>query len=327
MAQNWQVLGEALRGSRDSESSRDLSASEQGPLVSVILPTWNRLSTLQRAVESVRTQTYRNWELWIIDDGSTDSTASWVLGELLPQLESQYEDRYRGVGDQGADHPSVGHWGSRQGCVYYVRTKNLGVSHARNLGIQLSRGAWVAFLDSDDEWLSHKLSRQMALAGSFQIIHGEEIWIRRGVRVNPWKKHQKSGGRIFKRSVDLCAMSPSTVLIHRDVLLSEGLFREDFPVCEDYDLWLRLTARWDVGFVKEPVIKKYGGHGDQLSQKYVAMDYWRVKSLAAMRGSSELSLEEREYLEKSLRKRAEILLKGYRKHNNMTHYEEIQHLL
>ena len=269
--------------------------------VSIVIPTFNRLGPLQRAVRSVICQTYRNWELWIIDDGSTDGTPSWVFDELLPNNKK----------------------------IHYVRTKNLGVSHARNLGIRLSQGPWVAFLDSDDEWLYYKLAIQMQLAqeSSFKILHGEEIWIRNGVRVNPHKKHQKSGGRVFKRSVDLCCMSPSTVVIHRESLLSEVLFREDFPVCEDYDLWLRLTSKWDVGFVSQPLIKKYGGHRDQLSRKYVAMDYWRLKSLITLKHCSYLDKGEREYLKRNVRKRAEILLRGYKKHNNEARYKEVERII
>lgn len=262
--------------------------------VSVIIPTFNRLEYLKRAVGSVRAQTYQNWDLWVIDDGSTDQTSSWASGEG----------------------------------VHYVRTQHLGVSHARNLGIQLSCGSWIAFLDSDDEWLDHKLATQIQFAREnlFKIIHGEEIWIRQGVRINPHKKHQKSGGRIFKKSVDLCCISPSTVMIHRDLFLSEGLFREDFPVCEDYDLWLRLTSKFDVGFIKQPLIRKYGGHS-QLSQKYLAMDYWRIKSLLNLKNSPHLDRDEKAHLKKSLRKRAQILLNGYKKHNNMAHYKEVEWVL
>ena len=243
------------------------------------------------------TQSYKDWDLWIIDDGSTDKTNAWVFNELLPKN------------------------------INYVRTKNLGVSHARNLGIELSRGPWVAFLDSDDEWLEHKLTTQIQLAKEHSIIHSGEIWIRNGIRVNPHKKHRKSGGRIFKRSVDLCCMSPSATIVHRDLFLSEGLFREDFPVCEDYDLWLRLTSKFDVGFIEQPLIKKHGGHKDQLSRKYFAMDYWRVKSLMELKNSPNLNKDENKHLQESLRKRAEILLKGYKRHNNMTHYEEVKSIL
>ena len=270
--------------------------------VSVIIPTFNRIAYLKRAVQSVLSQSYQDWDLWVVDDGSTDDTRSWVLHELLPK-----------------------EWGAK---INYVRTMNLGVSHARNLGIRLCCGPWIAFLDSDDEWLESKLEEQVQLAqhSSFKIIHSDELWFRHGVRVNPHKKHFKSGGRIFKRSVDLCCMSPSTILICRDLLLSEGLFREDFPVCEDYDLWLRLTSRLEVGFVDKALIKKYGGHEDQLSHQYFAMDYWRIKSLFALKDSPHLKSDELQHLQQSLTTRASILLKGYKKHNNMLKYNEVKEM-
>lgn len=270
--------------------------------VSVIIPTFNRASYLKRAIHSVISQSYKNWDLWVIDDGSIDETRSWILSCI-------------------SNDPSFAR-------VNYVRSKNFGVSHARNLGIQLSRGQWLAFLDSDDEWLDCKLAIQMQFAkeNSLKIIHSDEIWIRRGIRVNPHKKHFKSGGRVFKRSVDLCCMSPSATAIHRDLLLSEGLFREDYPVCEDYDLWLRLTSKFDVGFVDKALIKKYGGHEDQLSHQYFAMDYWRIKSLMSLKESPHINEDERNHLKQSLIDRTTLLLKGYEKHNNMVHYEEVKQI-
>ncbi len=292
--------------------------------VSVIIPTRNRLSYLKRAIRSVMLQSYQGWDLWIIDDGSTDGTSTWVLDELI----------FQGTQSSTKSLPHIHsppHFPtpSTHSPIYYVRTPtSLGVSHARNLGIQLSQGPWVAFLDSDDEWLPHKLEKQVQWAqeSSLHIVHGEEIWFRHNTRVNPKKKHQKSGGRIFKRSVDICCISPSTVMIHKNLFLTEGLFKESFPVCEDYDLWLRLSAKYDVGFIKEPLIKKYGGHKDQLSRQYVAMDYWRVRSLMSLKDAPYLSDNENDYLKKSLRERARLLIQGYKKHNNTNHLQEIERI-
>lgn len=269
--------------------------------VSVIIPTYNRQDSLPRAVESVLNQTHKDWDLWIVDDGSTDQTETWVHDELNAS-------------------------GLLNKKIFYVKTLNRGVSAARNLAINQSRGHWLAFLDSDDEWLEHKLESQLELASSqpqCPLIHGEEIWIRRGVRVNPKKKHQKSGGFIFSHALPLCCISPSTALLKRSLLNEVGLFREDFPVCEDYELWLRVTSKYPVGFVKTPVTVKYGGHSDQLSHKYRAMDYWRIKALAPFLTASELSIDQRKMVSEELIKKADILLKGYIKHNNLENYEEV----
>tara|TARA_Y100000296_G_scaffold6929_1_gene8308 strand:- start:253 stop:1077 length:825 start_codon:yes stop_codon:yes gene_type:complete len=265
--------------------------------ISVIIPTFNRAKLLERAIKSVLLQTYAPSEVIVIDDGSDDDTKEVV---------------------------------SKFDTVTYLYQDNNGVSAARNKAVHYAKGDWVSFLDSDDEWLPHKLQKQVELLNqlpNLNIVHGEEIWIRNGVRVNQMKKHKKSGGDIFIPSLKLCLISPSAVMIKRDFLISEGLFKEDFTVCEDYDLWLRLTSRFPVGFVEEPIIKKYGGHEDQLSRKYFAMDYWRVKSIDDVLTRFELSIERREPAIKVLLKKAKILLKGYEKHQNFKHFDEIKELL
>ncbi len=264
--------------------------------ISVIIPTFNRANVLSRAIESVLSQTYAPFEVIVVDDGSSDSTRSLVK-----------------------NYPSV----------KYLKIDNSGVSKARNVGIDSSKGDWIALLDSDDEWLPNKLELQVALSESnslLNLIHGEEIWIRDGVRVNQMNKHKKSGGDIFIRSLKLCLISPSAVLIRKSLFDEVGLFAEDYPVCEDYDLWLKITANEDVGFVSEPIIRKYGGHDDQLSRKYFAMDYWRVKSIDFILKYYNLSVDKKEQAIKVLLKKARILLKGYEKHQNLEHYDEVDNI-
>lgn len=265
--------------------------------VSVIIPTYNRLTTLPRAVDSVMAQTWADWDLWIVDDGSTDGTQDWVKSHLADDLET--------------------------GRVQFLRIENGGVSRARNLGVKNSDGQWLAFLDSDDEWLSDKLEKQITWAQrnpNFPLIHGEEIWIRHGVRVNPMKKHQKTGGRIFENCLPLCCISPSTAMIRREVFAEVGMFREDFPVCEDYDMWLKICSRYDVGFIETPLIIKYGGHEDQLSRQYHSMDFWRLMALEPYLNSALITRRERKLVAEMIYTKSEILLRGYRKHNNMENY-------
>ena len=124
-------------------------------------------------------------------------------------------------------------------------------------------------------------------------------------------------------------MSPSTILIHKSVFDEVGLFKTDFTVCEDYDLWLRIACRYDVGVVETPIINKYGGHDDQLSLRYKAMDYWRVKAIDSIliHGFSFLSQAEVEEAKKTLVKKCQILLRGYQKHQNTKNYDEVSKLL
>lgn len=217
---------------------------------SVIIPVYNRSKLVKRALLSVLNQTEPAAEIIIIDDGSTDET---------PQTLKKF------VGD-----------------AQIITQKNSGVSAARNAGLKQAAGEWIAFLDSDDEWLPDKLKMATEFIEKhpqYKIFQSEEIWIRNGKRVNPKDKHQKLGGWIFKESLPLCIVSPSAVVIHRDVFEKVGTFDESLLVCEDYDLWLRIARRFPIGLDPEPGIFKYGGHEDQLSRKYWGMDHYRALAI------------------------------------------------
>lgn len=266
--------------------------------VSVIVPTFNRAHTLERALDSVTAQTFPATEIIVVDDGSDDRTQDVVA-----------------------------HWDQKKsfgGQLIYLRTTNRGVSSARNLGASRATCPWLAFLDSDDEWLAHKLEEQNLLTPNFLIVHGEEIWIRNGVRVNAMNKHRKSGGRIFNRCVDLCCISPSSVMVRKDLFLRMGGFRDDFPVCEDYELWLRIAARHEIGFVSTPILKKFGGHSDQLSRRYKAMDFYRARALVPFLENLDINDDERRHVIATLIKKCQILIKGYLKHDNLSDLSIVQ---
>ena len=265
--------------------------------VSVIIPTFNRAYVLERAIASVLNQTYKNFELIIVNDGSTDNTQA---------LLEKYQEHK----------------------VFH--TQNHGVSRARNFALKYAQGEWIAFLDSDDEWLPDKLEKQINYIQenpNYLLVHGDEIWVRNGVRVNPKSKHAKGGEDQFKASLKLCAISPSVALIKRDLLVEFSGFRSDYPVCEDYDLWLKITQKYPIGYINEHLIKKYGGHTDQLSQKFKAMDYFRIKSIDHILQNHELSIEQEEAALEEIFSKCKILLKGYEKHGNTkADYREIKHI-
>jgi glycosyltransferase involved in cell wall biosynthesis len=198
----------------------------------------------------------------------------------------------------------------------YIRQENHGISHARNAGISVSSGTWIAFLDSDDEWLASKLSAQITALhddSDYKICHTDEIWIRHGKRVNPMKKHAKSGGYIFNQCLPLCIISPSSVLIHRSVFETYGLFDESLTVCEDYDLWLRICAFLPVLYLAKPHIIKYGGHQDQLSRKYWGMDRFRITALEKIIENPDLSETNRKAAVKTLLEKIDIYISGAKK--------------
>ena len=269
--------------------------------IDIVIPTFNRSHTLNRALTSIKKQSFQDFQLWVVDDGSTDDTST-----LLKKWQKHF---YKGQ-------------------MQILQNKNnQGVSAARNQGIAAGKAPWLAFLDSDDEWLPHKLQKQMEWSKCYPqhlLIHTEEIWIRNGQRVNQKKKHTKKGGRIFNYNLDMCRISPSSAIIQRAFLKSVGLFREDFPVCEDYELWLRVCSQTDTGFIKTPLIIKYGGHEGQLSHKYKAMDEWRVRALSTHLNSPFITQPEQEKLIEVLIHKCQILLNGYQKHGNFRNETEIK---
>ena len=259
------------------------------PQVTVILPTWNRAKWLKSSIESVLSQTFQDFELIVVDDASTDSTV-----EIL----ESYSGKIRTI----------------------ILPENLGVSAARNTAIVQSDSKWIAFLDSDDYWHSEKLEKQIKqirLFPEYQIHFTDEIWIRNGIRVNPKNKHRKREGRIFKPSLALCLMAPSTVMLRRELLERHGMFDDALPVCEDYDLWLRLSAYHPVMLLNEKMMTRHGGHSDQLSRKLGAVDRFRVKSLQKILSQENLRSGDRTAAIRMLRKKCEILIKGFRNRGNM----------
>jgi glycosyltransferase involved in cell wall biosynthesis len=220
------------------------------PRVSVIIPTYNRAAWVTQAVETVLAQTFRDFELIVVDDGSTDGAAETLAG-----------------------------FSGQLSVIRHLERR--GVSAARNTGINAARGQWLAFLDSDDLWLPEKLAKQMAFLEArpeYLLCQTEEIWIRRGVRVNPPRHCRKTEGDIFLPSLARCLISPSAVALHRRLLENHGGFDETLPAAEDYDLWLRLTWRYPVGLVPDALVVKRGGHEDQLSRQW-GLDRWRIRAL------------------------------------------------
>jgi hypothetical protein len=192
-----------------------------------------------------------------------------------------------------------------------------------------ARHDWIALLDSDDSWLAHKIEaiREAALQNPGHVLyHSDEIWMRRGVRVNPMQKHRKSGGWIFEQCLPLCAISPSASVLRKSTLQALDLFDESLPACEDYDLWLRLCHRFPVYFIEQALITKYGGHEDQLSRKYPAMDRYRVRALHRLLEMESLSAEYFEATRATLQAKLDILHKGARKHRNQSLLDEIEPL-
>ena len=251
--------------------------------ISVVIPTYNRYDFLKRALTSVYAQTYLPKEVIVIDDGSTDNTS---------QIQK--------------DFPAI----------KYIYKENSGVSSARNTGIKSSTYEWIAFLDSDDIWHEDKLQEQINFHQKNQSIlmsYTDEKWIRDSQEVKVPKKFRKFGGDIFSECLGHCIIAPSASLLHRSLFGEVGVFDESLEVCEDYDLWLRIAAKYEIGLVDKKLITKYAGHEDQLSFKHWGMDRFRVKSLEKFMES-----EKKEEVKGILLQKYRLLLKGAIKYDKMS---------
>jgi glycosyltransferase involved in cell wall biosynthesis len=266
------------------------------PIVSVIIPTYNRGWIIKEAIESVLAQDFEDFELIVVDDGSTDHT--------IDILDSYKKD------------------------LFIIQQENRGVSAARNRGITAASGRFVAFLDSDDLWLPKKLSRQVGffnLNPDALICQTEEIWMRNYFRVNPKKRHKKPSGMIFEQSLALCLVSPSAAMIKRSLFDEVGRFDETLPACEDYDLWLRISCRYPVYLIDTPLIIKRGGHDDQLSAP-PGLDKYRIQAIKKILGSDLLSEDQYHAAVNTLKEKCAIYAAGCRKRGRIeeaVYYEEL----
>lgn len=260
--------------------------------VSVIIPVFNRPDFLKEAIDSALSQSYANNEIIVVDDGSTDATPSVI-------------DSY---GDS----------------IKKIRQDNKGVSSARNTGIRASKYDFISFLDSDDLWMKNKLERQVSFFEENRdaiICQTGEIWVRKGKKVNPCKKHVKPSGMIFEQSLHLCLVSPSAVMMRKAVFDDFGFFNEDFPACEDYDLWLRISCSAPIYLLEENLVVKRGGHGGQLSAMD-SLDKYRILSIAGLVDSGRLNDSQYEAAVRMLKEKCRIYSSGCLKRGKNEEAEE-----
>ncbi|SMP76148.1 Glycosyl transferase family 2 [Desulfonatronum zhilinae] len=270
-------------------------------LVSIVIPVFNRSEQILRAVRSVLAQRgrhspWRGLEVLVVDDGSTEGIPTALREIRDPRVRILRHDQ------------------------------NQGVSAARNTGLTVAQGEYLALLDSDDWWLPEKLATHLAYheAGGWRISQTDEIWIRRGRRVNPMVKHAKPEGWFFEDALKLCLISPSCVLFDRRFWEEVGPFDPALPACEDYDLWLRTLIRHPVGFCPEKLVHKTGGHPDQLSRKIIGLDLYRIQALVKLLRTQVLSSLQRLATIRELRAKARVYISGCLKHDKPEEAERIK---
>ncbi|EQA73050.1 glycosyltransferase family 2 protein [Leptospira noguchii] len=256
--------------------------------ISVVIPTYNRENKILNAISSVLKQTLPPKEIIVVDDGSTDTTVS--------KIQEKFSDK-----------------------IQILLLEHKGVSHARNRGVENATGDWIAFLDSDDEWLSEKLEKQWKHIEEHpetEILQSQEIWIRNGRKVNPPTRLSKRDGDIFEQSLEFCSVTPSSVLLKKELYQNQGGMDEKLLACEDYDLWLRITSQTTVVLLDEFLLVRYGGHKDQLSFQYPAMDRFRIYSILKLLSSHLLNQTQRRLAEQNLFIKWGVLRQGRVKRNN-----------
>ncbi len=267
------------------------------PFFSIIIPTYNRKEFVKIAITSVLSQSYPDYELIVIDDGSCDGTKEAFNG-------------YPGI--------------------KYVWQEHRGVAEARNAGVRISGGEFICFLDSDDRFRQDKLEitdKHIKANPKYKIFHTEEIWYRSGQYLAQKEYHRKLAGWVFENAVKICSISISTVTIHKEIFKEVGLFDKNFSACEDYDFWLRVTAKFPVYLIPEYLTIKEGGHSDQQSKKYPAMDLFRISALQKIIADSSLSIENRNIAFQELKRKCEIYIKGAEKRGKFEEVDKYKKML
>jgi len=207
-------------------------------LVSVVIPTYNKAQYLKEAIESVLNQTYKNIEIIVIDDGSTDESRE-VVNSFTPSI---LNTKYRILNP-----------------IIYFWQENKGAAMARNTGIKKAKGKYIAFLDSDDLWLREKLEKQVSFmeenpetgllgTGCYEITNKGKII---GQKIFPIKNKD-----LQKDLIKYNPFIQSSVVVKREVFSKVGLYNKGFRESEDYELWLRIGQNYKIGNLPEPLVRK-----------------------------------------------------------------------
>ena len=186
------------------------------PLISVIIPTYNRLDLLKRTIESVKSQTFQDYEIWVVDDGSSDGTKDWL--ETIPDIN-------------------------------FISQSNSGIAASRNKGASLSSGKWLCFLDHDDLWDERKLEVQAEFAtenpdvGLLAVKH-----VRLGSKVRSSGHGRWIKGDLFLKEYSESFIHTSSVMIRRDVFEAIGGFPTEYRFADEFDVWLKIAKSYPIAY-------------------------------------------------------------------------------
>lgn len=196
--------------------------STSNPFVSVIIPTYNRLELLKETVHSVRRQTFRDFELIVVNDGCSDGTGEWL---------------------------------DRQLDIRALHRENSGIARSRNAGAALARGRWFAFLDHDDLWARDKLAIQadyVRVQPETALVAARHV--RLGDRVSSRRRNRWIAGDLFVKAFSQSFIHTSSVMIRRDVFHAVGGFPPEYRFADEFHVWLRIAARYTIAYVDDPLV-------------------------------------------------------------------------
>lgn len=268
-------------------------------MISVIVPVYNRPELLEKAVLSVLSQTYRDFQLIIVDDCSSDSTPDIIrrLAETDSRIVPVFLRKHRG--NPGA---------------------------VRNEGVRRACGKYIAFLDSDDVWEEEKLALQLPLMEKYRFVHTGEKWMRLGKEVSQRSMKFRREGDIFEDALEKCFVGPSTVMMEKKLFAEKGGFDPTLEICEDYEFWLRITATENVGYLDKRLTVKQAGEWEQLSVKYGQIEIFRIKALEKLLKKGFFSGDKKTKAEAVFRSKCSIYAAGCRKRGRekeALHYESL----
>jgi glycosyltransferase involved in cell wall biosynthesis len=193
-----------------------------GPFISVVIPTFNRLELLKQSLDSVRRQTFRDFEIIVVDDGSTDGTWEWLQGQ---------ED------------------------LRSLRQPNSGIAASRNNGAAAARGRWFAFLDHDDLWAPEKLQIQADfIEDNPDVALVAALHVRLGKRYSIPSRPTWIKGDLLEKVFSESFIHTSSVVIKRDVFEKIGGFPTQYRFADEFDVWLKIARDYPIAFVDSPLV-------------------------------------------------------------------------
>ena len=221
------------------------------PLVSIITPVYNGSQYLSEAIESALAQTYKNFELLIVNDGSTDNSADIIRPFL------------------------------KDSRIIYIEQKNAGVAAARNTALKQARGKYIGFLDQDDLWLNNKLELQITALekdGSLALVHSRQDFIDSHGNKKKYDWITEGEGYCFRENFIKNRIAVLTVLIRKKIIDEIGFFNEQLSGADDYEMWLRVTLKYPIKYIDQS-LAFYRFHDNNVSKDSFRMTITDLKTI------------------------------------------------